>query len=133
MRNGPLPLSFHAAVELPVALVFLIAPFILDFDDDTAKTLSVVVAVAVVGLFATTAWRPAPLKLVPVTGHAVADFLVGALLVVAPFLFGFDEDSTATVFFIVMGATLIVVTAATRFDPNDPFATATRTGTARRR
>jgi len=62
------------------------------------------------------------LKLVPVVGHAVIDFLVGAVLVVAPFLFGFDEDSTATVFFIVMGATLIVVTAATRFDPSDPFA-----------
>jgi len=55
-------------------------------------------------------------------GHAVVDFVVGAVLIVAPFLFGFDEDSTATAFFIVMGATLIVVTAATRFDPNDPFA-----------
>lgn len=122
MRSGPLPLSFHAAVELPVALVFLVAPFVLDFDDDTAKTLSIIVGVAVVALFATTAWRPAPLKLVPVVGHAVVDFLVGAVLIVAPFLFGFDQDSTATVFFIVMGATLVLVTAATRFDPSDPFA-----------
>ncbi|MDQ3728289.1 MAG: hypothetical protein M3355_01735 [Actinomycetota bacterium] len=125
MTKGPLPLSFHAALELPVALVFVVAPFILGFDDDTAKTLSIVVGIAVVGLFATTAWRPAPLKIVPVVGHAVADFAVGALLVVAPFLFDFDADSTATVFFIVMGAILIVVTAATRFDPNDPFAART--------
>jgi hypothetical protein len=123
MRSGPLPLSFHAAVELPVALVFLIAPFVLDFDDDTAKTLSIIVGVAVAILFATTAWRPAPLKIVPVVGHAVADFTVGIVLVVAPFLLDFDADGTATVFFIVMGATLVVVTAATRFDPNDPFAT----------
>ena len=122
MRSGLLPLSFHAAVELPVAIVFVVAPFILGFDDDTAKILSIIVGVAVVLLFATTAWRPAPLKIVPVTGHAVADFLVGAVLVVAPFLFNFDEDSTATVFFIVMGAVLILVTAATRFDPSDPFA-----------
>lgn len=123
MRSGPLPLSFHAAVELPVALVFLVAPFILDFDDDTAKTLSIVVGVAVAILFATTAWRPAPLKLVPVMGHAVVDFTVGIVLVVAPFLLDFDADGTATAFFIVMGATLVLVTAATRFDPNDPFAT----------
>lgn len=131
MRSGPLPLSFHAAVELPVALVFLVAPFILDFDDDAAKTLSIVVAVAVVILFATTAWRPAPLKIVPVVGHAVADFTVGVVLIVAPFLFDFDSDSTATAFFIVMGATLVVVTAATRFDPNDPFATPAGAGTRR--
>jgi len=52
MRSGPLPLSFHAAVELPVALVFLVAPFILGFDDDTAKTLSIIVGVAVIALFA---------------------------------------------------------------------------------
>jgi hypothetical protein len=123
MRKGPLPLSFHAGVELPVALVFLIAPFVLDFDDDTAKTLSIIVAVAVAILFATTAWRPAPLKIVPVVGHAVADFTVGIVLVLAPFLFDFDADETATAFFIVMGATLVVVTALTRFDPNDPFAT----------
>ncbi len=123
MRSGPLPLSFHAAVELPVALVFLVAPFILDFDDDTAKTLSIIVGVAVAILFATTAWRPAPLKIVPVVGHAVADFTVGIVLVVAPFLLDFDADGTATAFFIVMGATLVVITAMTRFDPNDPFAT----------
>lgn len=122
MRSGPLPLFFHAAVELPVALVFFLAPFVLGFDDNTAKTLSIVVAVAVVILFGTTAWRPAPLKIVPVVGHAVIDLLVGAVLIVAPFLLSFDEDSTATVFFIVMGATLVVVTAGTRFDPNDPFA-----------
>ena len=102
--------------------MFLIAPFLLDFDDDTAKTLSIIVAVAVVILFATTAWRPAPLKLVPIAGHAIADFTVGIVLVLAPFLLDFDADGTATAFFIVMGATLVLVTAATRFDPNDPFA-----------
>jgi len=128
MNKGPLPLSFHAAVELPVALVFVVAPFILGFDDDTAKTLSIVVGIAVVALFATTAWRPAPLKLIPITGHAVVDFAVGVLLVAAPFLFDFDEDSTATVFFIIMGATLVLVTAATRFDENDPFAARTDAG-----
>lgn len=132
MRSGPLPLSFHAAVELPVALVFVIAPFILDFDDDAAKTLSIVVGIAVAILFATTAWRPAPLKLVPVVGHAIADFTVGIVLIVAPYLFDFDADGTATAFFIVMGATLIVVTAATRFDPNDPFAAPTGTAGTRR-
>ncbi len=131
MRSGPLPLSFHAAVELPVALVFLIAPFVLGFDDDTAKTLSIIVGVAVAILFATTAWRPAPLKIVPVVGHAVADFTVGIVLVVAPFLLDFDADGTATAFFIVMGATLVVVTAATRFDPNDPFATPASAGARR--
>ena len=131
MRSGPLPLSFHAAVELPVALVFLIAPFVLDFDDDTAKTLSIIVGVAVAILFATTAWRPAPLKIVPVVGHAVADFTVGIALVVAPFLLDFDADGTATAFFIVMGATLVVITAATRFDPNDPFATPAGSGARR--
>jgi hypothetical protein len=131
MRSGPLPLSFHAAVELPVASAFLIAPFLLDFDDGTAKTLSIIVGVAVAILFATTAWRPAPLKIVPVVGHAVADFTVGIALVVAPFLLDFDADGTATAFFIVMGATLVVITAATRFDPNDPFATPAGSGARR--
>lgn len=123
MRNGPLPLSLHAAIEPPVALVFILAPFILGFDDSTAKTLSIIVGVAVLGLFATTRWRPAPLKLLSLSAHAIADLSVGVLLIAAPFLFGFDDETAPTVFMIVMGATLVLVTLATRFDPADDFAT----------
>lgn len=122
MRSGPLPLKLHAMVEPPVAIVFILAPFVLGFDDDIAQTLSVLAGILELGLFSTTRWRVAPLKVLSLGAHAVADFVTGAILVLAPFVFGFSDETSPTVFFVVMGVTLLAVTAATRFDPADPFA-----------
>ena len=43
------------------------------------------------------------------------DFALAAVLIAAPFLFGFSDDGTATPFFIVLGVVHLLLTIATRF------------------
>ena len=59
---------------------------------------------------------------VPAFVHGVIEYLAGALFIAAPFLFAFDDDGTATAFFIVTGIVYLLVTIATRFirEPKKP-------------
>jgi hypothetical protein len=45
--------------------------------------------------------------------HGIVEYAAGALLIAAPFLFGFDSNAAAALA-IVVGATVIVLTASTR-------------------
>jgi hypothetical protein len=64
---------------------------------------------------ATTAWGPGLVKLIPPAVHGMIDYVFTAALVVAPFVFGFDDDTTALVFFLVVGIGGLALVAATRF------------------
>ena len=48
---------------------------------------------------------------IPAFVHGVLEYVAGALLVAAPFLFGFDSD-TATAVAIVAGVVVLIVTAS---------------------
>ena len=50
---------------------------------------------------------------IPAFVHGVAEYIVGVLLVVAPFLFSFRAD-TATVLAVAAGVVVLVVAATTR-------------------
>ena len=52
---------------------------------------------------------------VPAFVHGVIEYLAGALLIAAPFVFGFDDDGSAAAFFIVLGVAHLLLTIATRF------------------
>jgi hypothetical protein len=49
---------------------------------------------------------------VPYLLHGVLDYVVGALLIAAPFLLGFDDIGSATAVAIVSGVVLLAVAAA---------------------
>jgi hypothetical protein len=49
---------------------------------------------------------------IPAFVHGVIEYLAAALLIAAPFLFGFEED-TATAVSIVVGVLVLAVTAST--------------------
>jgi hypothetical protein len=55
------------------------------------------------------------IKSIPVQAHVVLDYILAALLIASPFIFGFTKDSTATAFFIVLGIVHLLVTIGTRF------------------
>src|SRR5258708_760881 len=54
-------------------------------------------------------------KLIPITLHGVADYVVGVLLLVAPFVFGFSDNQAATWVSIVLGAGAIVASLFTNY------------------
>jgi hypothetical protein len=114
-KQGPVPAFAHGVIEYLAAALFIAAPFLFSFDDDTAMAVSIVVGVLLLALTASTALPTGLIKSIPVQAHAVIDFLLAAALIAAPFLFGFSDDGTATAFFIVLGVIHLLVTIATRF------------------
>ncbi len=119
LRQGPIPAFVHGVVEYLAAALFIAAPFLFTFDSGTAKAVSIVLGVVVLLIAATTAWRTGLINSIPVSAHAVLDFVLAAVLIASPFLFGFSKDGTATAFFIVLGVVHLLLTIATRFQPED--------------
>ena len=114
-KQGPVPAFVHGVIEYLAAALFIAAPFLFSFDDDTATAVSIVVGVLVLVVTASTALPTGLIKSIPVQAHAVIDFLLAAVLIASPFLFGFSDDGTATAFFIVVGVVHLLLTIATRF------------------
>ena len=114
-KQGPVPAFVHGVIEYLAAVLFIAAPFLFSFDDDTATAVSIVAGVLVLVVTASTALPTGLIKSIPVQAHAVIDFLLAAVLIAAPFLFGFSDDGTATAFFIVLGVVHLLLTIATRF------------------
>src|SRR3954463_15838473 len=102
-RRGPIPLNLHAMIEPLVGVLFIIAPFVLNFDDSSARTLSIVIGIVILLSGLTTKWRLSLVKLIPLRVHFMTDVLIGIVSIAAPFVLGFSDETAALVFFLVMG------------------------------
>jgi len=114
-KHGPLPAVVHGLIEYLAAGLLIAAPFLFSFDSDAATAVSIVVGVLVLIVTACTALSTGIIKSIPVQAHAVVDYVLAAVLIASPFLFGFTDDGTATAFFIVLGVVHLLLTIATRF------------------
>jgi hypothetical protein len=114
-KQGPIPAFVHGLLEYVAGALLVAAPFLLTFDSDTATAVSIVAGVAVLIIAASTAMSTGLIKSIPVPAHVILDYALAILLIASPFLFGFDDDGTATAFFIVLGVVHLLVTIATRF------------------
>jgi hypothetical protein len=114
-RQGPIPAFVHGSVEYLAAILFIAAPFLFGFEDDTATAVSVVAGVLVLMVTASTDITTGLIKSIPVQAHVVVDYIVAGLVIASPFLFGFTDDGTATAFFLVLGVAHLLLTIATRF------------------
>ena len=119
-KQGPIPAFVHGVIEYLAGALFIAAPFLFAFDDDTATAVSIVAGVVILVVTASTALPTGLIKSIPVHAHAVLDFAMAAVLIAAPFLFGFSDDGTATAFFIVLGVVHLLLTIATRFVSEAP-------------
>lgn len=116
MRNGPIPLAVHATAEPFLALLFIAAPFVFGFSDDSAPTtLSILVGVAVLAAGLTTNWRIAIKRIIPLPVHALLDAGLGVFLVISPFVLDFSEASAPTLFFVLIGIALVLSAVGTRW------------------
>ena len=114
-KQGPIPAFVHGLIEYLASALFIAAPFLFAFDDGTATAVAIVAGVLILVVTASTALPTGLIKSIPVQAHAVIDFAMAAVLIAAPFLFGFSDDGTATAFFIVLGVVHLLLTIATRF------------------
>src|SRR4051794_10306618 len=123
MPKGPIPLRAHAALEPVVAIVLIAAPWIFGFDDVSSAT-AVSIAVGVIMLISgmATRWRLSLVKLIPLRAHFMTDLLLGAVLIVAPFVAGDSDRGDATRFLVIMGALELLTALSTRWDLREEVA-----------
>ena len=119
LSQGPIPLFVHGVLEYVLGALLIAAPFLFGFSDEgSATALSIVAGVFVLLSGASTdGFRTSLVKVIPLGAHIMLDYLLGALFVAAPFLFGFSDESAPTVFYIVLGVLALLLTLATRWRP----------------
>lgn len=120
LTKGPIAPGVHGIIDYVLAASLIAAPFVLGFGSDTATTVCVVAGIAELGVAMMTAWSRGIIKLIPPAVHGVIDYVFVVALIAAPFIFGFDDDGTATAFFVIVGVGGLAIVAATRFVPDEP-------------
>ena len=119
-KKGPIPAFVHGVLEYVAAILLIAAPFLFSFDSDTATGISIALGVVVLIVTASTAMSTGLVKSIPVQAHVVLDYILAFFLIASPFIFGFDDDGTATAFFLVLGVVHLLLTIATRFIKEEP-------------
>jgi hypothetical protein len=115
LRDGPIPIFVHGLIEYAAGVLFIIAPFLLNFDSGAATAFSIIVGVAVISLTATSGLPVSLISSISRPAHVVLDYLLAVLLIASPFIFGFSDETGPTVFFIALGLAHLLITIGTRF------------------
>jgi hypothetical protein len=117
LRQGPIPRFVHGLIEYVAAVLLIVAPFVLGFKSDAAFALSLVAGVFVLVVAASTDGPTSLVDSIPIAAHLLLDFALAAVLIAAPFLFSFSDESAPTAFFLVLGLAHLLMTIGTRFKP----------------
>ena len=77
--------------------------------------MSIIVGIVALVIAASTEGPSSLVNSIPIAVHVLLDYALAAILVAAPFLFGFTDESAPTAFFIVLGIAHLLITIGTRF------------------
>ncbi len=117
LRQGPISRFVHGAIEYAAGVLLIAAPFLFAFEADAAVALAIVAGVVVIAVAASTEGPSSLIDSIPIAAHLLLDFALAAVLIAAPFLFAFSEESAPTAFFIVLGVVHLLLTIGTRYKP----------------
>src|SRR5438132_482090 len=103
-----IPISLHGVADYAVGLLLLVAPFALGFTDNAPATwVSVVLGAGAIIASLFTNYPLGVVKLIPVTLHALADYAVAVVLIVAALaLYGGAQTPVAV--HLVVGVAVLV-------------------------
>lgn len=83
----------HGIIDYLVAALLLVAPFLFGFaDGGPAQMVPTILAFAILLVSLLTRYELSAAKLIPYPIHLAVDLLVGALLLISPWLFDFAEQ-----------------------------------------
>jgi hypothetical protein len=110
----------HASIE-PIAAILLIASsWIFGFSNNgTAQAVTIIIGAIMLAAGMMTDWRLAIARMIPLRVHFMTDLVLGAVLVVSPFIFGFSSNGAATRFAIIFGALELVTALSTHWEQPD--------------
>lgn len=122
MRRGLIPLNVHAAIEPVAAIVLIASAWIFGFSDNsTAKIVTIVVGAIMLLSGLMTDWRHSPVRIIPLRVHFMTDLVLGVVLVISPFVFGFHHNGAATRLAVIFGALELLTALATQWDPVEDY------------
>jgi hypothetical protein len=116
LRRGPISPRVHGTLDYLLAAALIAVPLAVDFHDDTATVLMLVLGGAATLLAIGTNWSTGIIRILPPALHGIADIAATIVLIIAPFVLGFTDDTAATVLYVVIGAGGLGATLLTRFE-----------------
>jgi hypothetical protein len=114
--TGRVSLTVHGLVEYGVGVLSVLAPFLFNYNDDSAATLVSVLVGA--GILVVAVMTDAPTgisRTLPLASHIVLDYVLVGIFIAAPFVFGFTDVDSALAYFLVVGILFLLMTVNTRF------------------
>ena len=115
LSQGSLPAPIFGVLQYLLGAFLIAAPFLFSYDSDAATAVSIVAGVVVLCLAAASSGPVGLSKSIPLAARLVLDFAIAALLIAAPFLFGFSDEGAPTAVFIALGVLQLLLLIATRF------------------
>ncbi|MEA2411891.1 MAG: hypothetical protein QOC77_2452 [Thermoleophilaceae bacterium] len=115
VKQGPIPAFLHSLIEYIAGVALIAAPLLLDYKSGAAKAASIILGVLVLFLVATTTSKLSLINQVPLSMHIVFDYVIAAVMIASPFLFGFSGESTPTGVFIGGGVVWLLLSIGTRY------------------
>ena len=119
-KEGPLPAAIHGLAEYIGGALFIALPLVLGYDSSAATAASIIIGVLMIGVAASTDWGMSLNNSIPKPVHFAIDWILAAVLIASPFLFGFSDESTPTAIFIAAGVLHLLLTIGTRFGQKQP-------------
>jgi hypothetical protein len=115
VKQGPIPAFLHSLIEYVAGALLIAAPLLLDYKSGAAKAASIILGVLVLFLVATTTSKLSLINQVPLSMHIVFDYVIAAVLIASPFLFGFSGETKPTAIFIAGGVVWLLLSIGTRY------------------
>jgi len=114
-RRRTVPLALHGLIEYGEGILTILAPFLFGFDSNGATVLAIVIGAAVLVLAVVTVAPTGLSRTLPLASHVVLDYVLVAVWISFPFIFGFSDDDPALAFFLIVGVAHLLMTVSTRF------------------
>ena len=87
-----IPTRVHGIIDYIVAVILIIAPYLLGFADGTpAQWVPTVIGIATIVVSLLTRYELGAVKLIPMLGHLSIDGVAGIVLLASPWIFGFAD------------------------------------------
>src|SRR4051794_38459637 len=115
VKQGPIPAFVHGLYEYLAGLALAVVPLALGYDSGAATAVSIILGVLVIFLAATTSSSTSLVNQVSLPAHIILDYVLVAVLIASPFLFGFSGESTPTAIFIGGGILHLLISIGTRY------------------
>jgi hypothetical protein len=116
LHRGPISPKLHGTLDYLLAAALITLPLAVNFHDEAATVIMLVIGGAAAVLAVGTAWSRGIVRVIPPEAHGVADICATIALIIAPFVFGFTDDTVALVLYLAIGAGGLIATLLTRFD-----------------